>query len=42
MGPMNLLAERPFDEILAPFRRNLADSRISDDDLDDLFARARE
>jgi hypothetical protein len=39
---IDLLAEKPFDEILAPFRRNVEDSRMSDEELDDLFTDARE
>ena len=35
------LAERSFDEILAPFRRSVEESGISDDDLDALFREAR-
>ena len=38
---IDLLAEKPFDEILAPFRRNVEDSGISDEDLDGLFTGAR-
>jgi hypothetical protein len=38
---IDLLAEKPFDEILAPFRRNVEDSGMSDDELDDLFTDAR-
>src|ERR1051326_9637882 len=38
---IDLLAERPFDEILAPFRRNVEDSGISDEELDGLFTDAR-
>ncbi len=38
---VDLLAEKPFDEILAPFRRNVEDSGMSDDELDDLFTGAR-
>lgn len=34
---IDFLAEKPFDEILAPFRRNVEESGISDEDLDDLF-----
>jgi len=30
-----------FDEILAPFRKEVSDSGISDDELDELFLRAR-
>lgn len=35
------LAEKPFDEILAPFRRNVEDSGMSDEELDGLFTTAR-
>jgi hypothetical protein len=38
---IDLLAEKPFDEILAPFRRNVEDSGVSDDELDGLFTDAR-
>jgi hypothetical protein len=38
---IDLLAEKPFDEILAPFRRNVEDSGTSDKELDDLFTDAR-
>lgn len=38
---IEFLAEKPFDEILAPFRRNVEDSGMVDEDLDDLFTRAR-
>lgn len=38
---IDLLAEQPFNEILAPFRRNVEDSRVSDKELDDLFTGAR-
>ena len=38
---IDLLAEKSFDEILAPFRRNVADSEMSDEELDDLFTTAR-
>jgi hypothetical protein len=38
---IDLLAEKPFDEILAPFRRNVEDSGVSDDELDGLFTAAR-
>jgi len=38
---IDLLAEKPFDEILAPFRRNVEDSGISDEELDGLFTDAR-
>lgn len=39
---IDLLAEKPFDEILAPFRRNVKDSGMSDKELDGLFTEARE
>ena len=38
---IDLLAEKSFDEILAPFRRNVEESGIGDDELDDLFTTAR-
>jgi 3'-phosphoadenosine 5'-phosphosulfate sulfotransferase (PAPS reductase)/FAD synthetase len=38
---IDLLAEKPFDEILAPFRRNVEESGLSDDELDALFTGAR-
>jgi hypothetical protein len=38
---IDLLAEKPFDEILAPFRRNVEDIGISDEELDGLFTGAR-
>ena len=38
---IDLLAEKSFDEILAPFRRSVEESGISDDDLDGLFREAR-
>jgi hypothetical protein len=38
---IDLLAERPFDEILAPFRRNVEESGVSDEELDVLFTTAR-
>ena len=38
---IDLLAEKPFDQILAPFRRNVKDSGVSDEELDDLFTGAR-
>lgn len=38
---IELLAEKPFDEILAPFRRNVEDSGMSDEELDSLFTGAR-
>jgi len=38
---IDLLAEKSFDEILAPFRRNVEDSGVSDEDLDGLFTTAR-
>jgi len=36
-----LLADKSFDEILAPFRRNVEESGMSDEELDDLFKRAK-
>jgi len=38
---IDLLAEKSFDEILAPFRRNVEDSGVSDEELDALFTDAR-
>lgn len=38
---IDLLAEKSFDEILAPIRRNFEDSGMSDKELDDLFTDAR-
>jgi hypothetical protein len=38
---INLLAEKSFDEILAPFRQSVEDSGISDEALDALFTEAR-
>jgi hypothetical protein len=38
---IDLLAEKPFDEILAPFRCNVEDSGMDDEKLDDLFTTAR-
>jgi hypothetical protein len=35
------LAEKPFDEILGPFRRNVEDIGVSDEKLDDLITGAR-
>lgn len=35
------LSEKSFDEILAPFRHEVEMSGMSEDDLDDLFAKAR-
>jgi hypothetical protein len=35
------LSEKPFDEILKPFRDEVEASGISDDELDSLFRRAR-
>ena len=35
------LAEKSFDEILAPFRRNVEESGMSDEELDTLFTEAR-
>ena len=36
-----LLAEKSFDEILAPFRHNVEESGLNDDALDALFSEAR-
>ena len=38
---IDLLAEKSFDEILAPFRRNVEESGLSDEELDALFREAR-
>src|SRR5436309_13965557 len=38
---IDLLAEKSFDELLAPFRRNVDDSGMSDEELDGLFTDAR-
>jgi hypothetical protein len=38
---INILADKSFDEILAPFRRNVEDSGMGDEELDDLFTNAR-
>jgi hypothetical protein len=38
---IELLAEKPFAEILAPFRRNVEASGMSDEELDGLFTTAR-
>jgi hypothetical protein len=38
---VDLLAEKPFDEILTPFHRNVEESGMSDEELDGLFATAR-
>ena len=38
---IDLLAENSFDEILAPFRRNVEESGMSDEELDTLFREAR-
>jgi hypothetical protein len=38
---IDLLSEKTSDEILAPFRRNVEDSGMSDEELDDLFTEAR-
>lgn len=35
------LAEKSFDEILAPFRRNVEQNGMSDEEMDDLFTKAR-
>jgi hypothetical protein len=35
------LAEKSFNEILVPFRRNVEDSGMSDEELDSLFTTAR-
>jgi hypothetical protein len=38
---IDLPAEKSFDEILAPFRRNIEESGMSDEELDALFTTAR-
>src|SRR6266446_2448439 len=38
---IDLLAEKSFDEILAPFRQNVEESGLSDEALDALFTEAR-
>jgi hypothetical protein len=38
---IDALAEKPFDEILAPFRRNVEASGMSDQELEVLFSKAR-
>ena len=38
---IEVLAEKSFDEILEPFRRNVEESGLSDDDLDAIFSTAR-
>lgn len=38
----DLLAAKPFDEILAPIRQTFQESGMSDDDLEALFEEARE
>jgi hypothetical protein len=38
---IELLSEKSFDEILAPLRRNVEDCGMSDEELDDLFTKAR-
>ena len=35
------LSEKPFDEILKPFRDEVEASKINDDELNDLFRQAR-
>jgi hypothetical protein len=35
-------AEKSFDEILAPFRRNVEENGMGDEEPDDLFTTARE
>src|SRR5215210_6881347 len=39
---IDLLAEKSFDEILAPFRRNVEERGMGDEELDDLFTTAQE
>lgn len=38
---IDILAEKSFDEILTPFRRSVEESGVSDEELNDLFAKAR-
>ena len=38
---IDFLAEKPFDEILTPLRRNVEDSGMGDEELDSLFTDAR-
>jgi hypothetical protein len=38
---IDLLAEKSFDEILAPLRRNVEESGMGDEELDGLFTTAR-
>jgi hypothetical protein len=38
---IDLLAEKSFDEILAPFRHNVEESGMNDEELDVLFTTAR-
>lgn len=38
---IDVLAEKSFDEILAPFRRNVEASGMSDEELEVLFSQAR-
>jgi predicted DNA-binding protein len=38
---IDLLAEKSFDEILEPFRRNVEDSGLTDEALDALFSEVR-
>ena len=38
---MDLMAEKSFAEILAPFRRNVEQSGVGDEELEDLFTDAR-
>lgn len=38
---IDLLAEKSFDEILVPFRRDVEESGLSDEALDALFTEAR-
>jgi len=38
---IDLLAEKSFDEILGPFRRNVEDTGMTDEELGDLFTSAR-
>lgn len=38
---IDLLAEKSFDEILAPFRRNVEQSGMSDEELESLFTTTR-
>lgn len=38
---IDILAEKSFDEILGPFRRNVEETGVTDEELSDLFTIAR-